>query len=256
MLFSLTMDLNDEQLLQYSRQIMLPQFDVSGQERLLNASALIVGLGGLGSPVAMYLAVAGVGKLILADYDEVDLSNLQRQIIHTRSQIGNRKTSSAQDMLQQLNPECQVQLIHECMDDQALDEIMSSSDVVVDCTDNFSSRFAINRASIRHEVPLVSGSAIRWEGQVSVFNDRPGAPCYHCLYGDSGELDSSCSANGILAPVAGIIGSLQATEAIKLLSGAGEVLSGRLLLVDALEMQLRSLKLRADPHCPACGNPA
>lgn len=248
--------MNDQQLLQYSRQIMLPHIDVQGQERLLGATALIVGLGGLGSPVAMYLAAAGVGKLILADYDEVDLSNLQRQIIHTRDHIGSRKTTSAQSMLQQLNPDCQLVLIHTQMDAPALEETVKRCDVVVDCTDNFNSRFAINRASVRQRVPLVSGSAIRWEGQVSVFNDHPGAPCYHCLYGDSGELDSSCSANGILAPVAGIIGSLQATETIKLISGAGDTLSGRLLLVDALEMQIRSLKLKPDPQCPVCGKHA
>jgi len=246
--------MNDEQLLQYSRQIMLPHIDVQGQQKLLDAHVLIVGLGGLGSPVAMYLAVAGVGSLILADYDEVDLSNLQRQIIHTRDHVGSPKTESARDMLQRLNPDCAVQLIATQMDDATLGETIKHCDLVIDCTDNFSSRFAINRASVRHSVPLVSGSAIRWEGQVSVFNDRPGAPCYHCLYGDSGELDSSCSANGILAPVAGIIGSLQATEAVKLITGAGETLSGKLLLVDALEMQLRTLTLKADPHCPVCGN--
>jgi adenylyltransferase/sulfurtransferase len=248
--------MNDEQLLQYSRQIMLPHIDVQGQEKLLGATVLIIGLGGLGSPVAMYLAVAGIGKLMLADYDEVELSNLQRQIIHTREHIGSPKTTSAQSMLQQLNPDCQTALIDVQMDEQALQEAVRCSNVVVDCTDNFNSRFAINRASVKQQVPLVSGSAIRWEGQVSVFNDHPGAPCYHCLYGDSGELDSSCSANGILAPVAGLIGSLQATETIKLITGAGETLSGRLLLVDALEMQLRSLKLKADPHCPVCGNHA
>jgi len=248
--------MNDEQLLQYSRQIMLPHIDVQGQEKLLGATVLIVGLGGLGSPVAMYLAVAGVGKLLLADYDEVDLSNLQRQIIHTREHIGSPKTISAQNMLQQLNPECRTELIQTKMDEKALETAVACCDVVVDCTDNFNSRFAINRASVKQQVPLVSGSAIRWEGQVSVFNDHPGAPCYHCLYGDSGELDSSCSANGILAPVAGLIGSLQATETIKLITGAGETLSGRLLLVDALEMQLRSLKLKADPRCPVCGNHA
>ncbi|WP_294041776.1 HesA/MoeB/ThiF family protein [Thiolapillus sp.] len=248
--------MNDEQLLQYSRQIILPHIDVQGQQKLLDARVLIVGLGGLGSPVAMYLAVAGVGSLVLADYDEVDLSNLQRQIIHTRDHIGCPKTESARDMLQQLNPDCDVQLIAAQMDDATLEETVKHCDLVIDCTDNFGSRFAINRASVRHKTPLVSGSAIRWEGQVSVFNDRPGAPCYHCLYGDSGELDSSCSANGILAPVAGIIGSLQATEAIKLITGAGETLSGKLLLVDALEMQLRTLTLKADPHCPVCGNHA
>lgn len=246
--------MNDQQLLQYSRQIMLPHIDVRGQQRLLDARVLIMGLGGLGSPVAMYLAAAGVGRLILADYDEVDLSNLQRQIIHNRATIGQPKTTSAQQTLQQLNPDCELQLISHKMDEEAIHQAVANCDIVIDCTDNFGSRFAINRASVKHRVPLVSGSAIRWEGQVSVFNDHPGAPCYHCLYGDSGELDSSCTANGILAPVTGIIGSLQATETLKLLTGAGDTLSGRLLLVDALEMQIRSLSLKADPHCPVCGN--
>ncbi len=246
--------MNDQQLLQYSRQIMLPHIDLRGQQRLLDATVLIMGLGGLGSPVAMYLAAAGVGRLILADYDEVDLSNLQRQIIHNRATIGQPKTTSAQQTLQQLNPDCELQLISHKMDEEAIHKTVADSDIVIDCTDNFGSRFAINRASVKHRVPLVSGSAIRWEGQVSVFNDHPGAPCYHCLYGDSGELDSSCTANGILAPVTGIIGSLQATETLKLLTGAGDTLSGRLLLVDALEMQIRSLSLKADPHCPVCGN--
>jgi adenylyltransferase/sulfurtransferase len=252
MLFSPIM--NDQQLLQYSRQIMLPHIDVRGQQRLLDARALIMGLGGLGSPVALYLAAAGVGTLVLADFDDVDLSNLQRQIIHTRATIGQPKTVSARQMLEQINPDCKVRLINQQMDEAALDSAVANCDVVVDCTDNFNSRFAINRASVNHHIPLVSGSAIRWEGQVAVFNDRPGAPCYHCLYGDSGELDNSCASNGILAPVTGIIGSLQATETLKLLTGAGETLSGRLLLVDTLEMQLRSLKLKADPHCPVCGN--
>ncbi len=246
--------MNDQQLLQYSRQIMLPHIDVRGQQRLLDARVLIMGLGGLGSPVAMYLAAAGVGRLILADYDEVDLSNLQRQIIHNRATIGQPKTTSAQQTLQQLNPDCELQLISHKMVEEAIHKAVADCDIVIDCTDNFGSRFAINRASVKHRVPLVSGSAIRWEGQVSVFNDHPGAPCYHCLYGDSGELDSSCTANGILAPVTGIIGSLQATETLKLITGAGDTLSGRLLLVDALEMQIRSLSLKADPHCPVCGN--
>ncbi|WP_456372903.1 HesA/MoeB/ThiF family protein [Thiolapillus sp.] len=246
--------MNDEQLLQYSRQIMLPQIDVPGQQRLLDARVLIVGLGGLGSPVGMYLGVAGVGELLLADFDHVDLSNLQRQIIHTRDQLDQPKARSAAKMIRELNPDCKTRLIESRLGDEQLAQFISEVDLVLDCTDNFTSRFAINRACVAQSKPLVSGSAIRWEGQVAVFCDRPGAPCYHCLYGDSGNLDESCANNGILAPVAGIIGSIQATEALKLLTGAGEPLSGRLLLVDGLNMQIRSLKLKADPHCPVCGN--
>ncbi|BAO43219.1 HesA/MoeB/ThiF family protein [Thiolapillus brandeum] len=246
--------MNDEQLLQYSRQIMLPQIDVQGQERLLGSRVLIMGLGGLGSPVAMYLAVAGVGELILADFDRVDLSNLQRQIIHTRSRLEQPKTRSGAAMIGELNPDCKTRLIESHMDEAQIVRQVAQADLVMDCTDNFTSRFAINRACVSQGVPLVSGSAIRWEGQVSVFCDQPGAPCYHCLYGDTGDLDDSCTNNGILAPVAGIIGSIQATEALKLLTGAGEPLSGRLLLIDGLSMQIRSLTLKADPHCPVCGN--
>ncbi len=247
--------MNDEQLLQYSRQIMLPQIDVQGQQRILDARVLIMGLGGLGSPAAMYLAAAGVGELVLADFDTVDLSNLQRQIIHTRSQLDQPKTRSAARMIRELNPDCRTRMVESRLDDEQLGRLVAESDLVLDCTDNFTSRFGINRACVAHGVPLVSGSAIRWEGQVAAFCDRPGAPCYHCLYGDSGDLDDTCANNGILAPVAGIIGSIQATEALKLITGAGEPLSGRLLLIDGLSMQIRSLKLKADPHCPVCGNP-
>ncbi|WP_457677017.1 HesA/MoeB/ThiF family protein [Thiolapillus sp.] len=246
--------MNDEQLLQYSRQIMLPQIDVAGQQRILDARVLIMGLGGLGSPVAMYLAAAGVGELVLADFDTVDLSNLQRQIIHGRSQLGQPKVRSAADTIRALNPDCRTHTLETRLDEEQLEQRVSESDLVVDCTDNFSSRFAINRACVKHGKPLVSGSAIRWEGQVAVFCDQPHAPCYHCLYGDSGDLDDSCANNGILAPVAGIIGSIQATEALKLITGAGDPLSGRLLLIDGLGMQIRSLRLKADPHCPVCGN--
>ena len=245
--------MNDEELLQYSRQIMLPQIDLAGQQRLLDSRALIVGLGGLGAPVALYLAAAGVGELVLVDFDTVDLTNLQRQIIHSHDTIGTPKVRSAQATLARINPRCRVRPIAEKLEGETLERAVAEADVVLDCSDNFATRFAINRACVRQGKPLVSGSAIRWEGQVAVFNDRPGAPCYHCLYGDSGELDASCAANGILAPVVGIIGSIQATEAIKLLTGAGEPLSGRLLLLDALTMALRTLKLRPDPGCPVCG---
>jgi adenylyltransferase/sulfurtransferase len=182
----------------------------------------------------------------------VDLSNLQRQIIHRHDTIGQPKVHSARRTLEALNPNCTIRPVKGRLEEAALKEAVEQATVVVDCSDNFATRFAINRACVETGTPLVSGSAIRWEGQVAVFNDHPEAPCYHCLYGDSGELDASCAANGVLAPVVGIIGSIQATETIKLITGAGEPLSGRLLLLDALSMELRSLKLKPDPGCPVC----
>ncbi len=243
--------MEDDKLLQYSRQIMLPEIDISGQQILLNSRALIIGLGGLGSPVAMYLAAAGVGNLVLVDDDKVELSNLQRQIIHHVSALGQSKTDSAAATLQQLNPDCRLELVAHRLNDQELAEQAALADVVLDCSDNFATRFAINRACVAHQTPLVSGAAIRWEGQVAVFN---GQPCYHCLYGESGEPEDTCSTNGVLAPVVGIIGSIQAVEAIKVLTRAGTPLNGRLLLMDALSMEWRSLKLNPDPNCPVCAH--
>jgi len=247
------MPLDDEQLLRYSRQIMLPAIDVDGQERLRDAHALIIGLGGLGSPVAMYLAAAGIGRLTLVDFDRVDLSNLQRQIVHTTGRIGELKVESARIALQELNPEVEVHCIPQQLEETQLLEQVAAADVVIDGSDNFTTRFAVNRACFSAGTPLVDGAGIRWEGQVSVFSGREG-PCYQCLYPADGQLDETCSANGILAPVVGMIGSLQATEAIKLISGAGEPLFGRLLLLDALSMEWRTIKLRADPACPVCGD--
>ncbi len=244
--------MDDQQLLRYSRQIMLPAIGIEGQERLLASRVLVVGLGGLGAPVAMYLAAAGVGTLALADFDRVDLSNLQRQIIHTTPRIGLPKVESAARTLRQLNPDCQLLPIDRQLKGEALQQQVEDADLVVDCCDNFDTRFAVNDACVASRTPLVSGAAIRMEGQVSVFSGQPGDPCYRCLYGDGGELDATCSANGVLAPLVGIIGSLQATEAIKLLTGAGTPLTGRLLLLDALEMQIRTLTLRPDPDCPVC----
>ncbi|PVV10797.1 MAG: molybdopterin-synthase adenylyltransferase MoeB [gamma proteobacterium symbiont of Ctena orbiculata] len=245
--------MNDDQLLRYSRQIMLPAIGIEGQEILLGARILIVGLGGLGSPAAMYLAAAGVGNLVLLDFDQVDLTNLQRQIVHTTSRIGELKVESARETLLALNPECQVETIAEKLDQEALQQQIEKADLVLDGTDNFATRFAINKACYLTATPLVSGAAIRMEGQISVFTGEPGGPCYHCLYPDEGEMDESCSANGVLAPLVGVIGSLQATEAIKQLTGAGNTLHGRLLLLDALEMEWRSLRLTPDPACPVCG---
>jgi len=246
--------MEDEQLLRYSRQIMLPQIDANGQQKLLDSSALIVGMGGLGSPVAMYLASAGVGHLILADFDTVELSNLQRQIIHNSNDIGKPKVDSAYETLKALNPEVTVTRYKNKLDDAALNDLVPQVDIVIDGCDNFTTRFAVNRACVRHHVPLVSGAAIRFEGQLSVFpNDGSDAPCYQCLYKEGGEEEFRCSENGVLAPITGMVGSMQAIEAIKVLLGIGTQLTGKLLLIDGLQMDIRTLKLKRDPHCPACG---
>ncbi|MGM0594051.1 MAG: HesA/MoeB/ThiF family protein [Pseudomonadota bacterium] len=246
--------MNDEQLLRYSRQIMLPQLDVAGQQRLLDSHALIIGMGGLGSPVAMYLAAAGVGQLTLVDFDTVELSNLQRQILHGTEDIGRPKVASARDALLRLNPDVVVEEVNLKLEGAALDEAVALADVVIDASDNFASRFAINDACVRARRPLVSGAAIRMEGQVSVFhNELDDSPCYRCLYRDEEGLAQTCSESGVLAPVVGVIGALQATEALKVLAGIGETLRGRLLLWDAMRMEWRSLGLRKDPACPCCG---
>ena len=244
--------MDDNQLLRYSRQIMLPQVDALGQQKLLDSSALIVGMGGLGSPVAMYLASAGVGHLILADFDQVEISNLQRQIIHATSDIGRDKVDSAYDRLKQLNPDITITRFKQKLDDAALDDLVPQVDVVIDGCDNFTTRFAVNRACVKHHTPLVSGAAIRFEGQVSVFLNDGNGPCYHCLYKEGGEEEMRCSENGVLAPLTGLIGSLQAIEAIKVLVNIGEPLAGRLLLIDALTMEIRVLRLRKDPNCGVC----
>ncbi len=245
--------MNDDQLLRYSRQIMLPQIGIEGQERLLAARVLIVGMGGLGSPVALYLAAAGVGRLVIADYDRVDLTNLQRQIIHTSERIGMAKVDSARSSLLAINPEVRVETLDQPVDADSLPALVAGLDLVVDASDNFPTRFALNAACRRARVPLVLGAAIRMEGQVSVFSGQPGTPCYQCLYPTGGAVDETCTANGVLAPLVGIIGAIQATEAIKVLTGAGEPLIGRLLLVDALHQEWRTLRLRPDPACPVCG---
>jgi len=245
--------MNDEQLLRYSRQIMLPSIGIEGQEKLNNASVAIIGLGGLGSPVALYLAAAGVGRLVLVDFDTVDLTNLQRQVIHSSDEIGALKVTSAKKRLLQINPECKIDAIEQRLEESEMTELAEQVDLVVDGTDNFATRFMINDACVATRTPLVSGAAIRMEGQISVFSGQPGDPCYRCLYGGAGELDETCSSNGVLAPLVGIIGSIQATEAIKVITGAGTPLLGRLLILDALDMQWRSLKLKADPACTTCG---
>lgn len=245
--------MNDEQLLRYSRQILLPQFGVEGQERLMASTVLVVGAGGLGSPVALYLAAAGVGRLIVADHDEVDLTNLQRQILHATDRIGTPKVESARRTLQALNPEVEIVPIGRTLEGDLLREQVAACDAVVDGSDNFNTRFAVNAACVAAGRPLIAGAVIRWEGQVSVYTGRPGDPCYRCLYGTGGEIEDTCSQNGILAPVAGIVGSIQATETLKVLSGVGTTLAGRLLILDALEMRFRLLTLTRDPDCPVCG---
>lgn len=245
--------MNDQQLLRYSRQIMLPDVDIEGQEKLLAARVLIVGLGGLGSPVAMYLAAAGIGHLILADFDRVDLSNLQRQIAHTTDRIGETKVESAAQTLRALNPDVQITCVTQVLDADALNVYVAQADVVIDCCDNFATRFAINAACVAAKVPLVSGAAIRLEGQVAVFDNRQtDSPCYRCLYDEESEENTTCAANGVLSPVVGIIGSMQALETIKLIVGFGKTLAGKLLIFDARYSQWRELKLPKDKDCPIC----
>ncbi|MGD8785402.1 MAG: molybdopterin-synthase adenylyltransferase MoeB [Thioalkalispiraceae bacterium] len=245
--------MNDEQLLRYSRQIMLPQVDAMGQQKLLDSSVLIVGMGGLGSPIAMYLAAAGVGHLIIADFDQVDLSNLQRQILHSTEDIGKDKVDSAYEALHKLNPEVVVTRFKQQLTTDNLNDLVPQVDLVIDGCDNFATRFAVNQACVQHHKPLVSGAAIRFEGQISVFpNDGQGFPCYQCLYKDEGEEEQTCSENGVLAPVVGMIGSMQAIEAIKVLLNIGEPLQGKLMVIDCQTMDIRTLKLKRDPACKTC----
>lgn len=247
--------MNDEQLLRYSRQIMLPRFGYEGQQRLLEASVLIVGAGGLGSPAAMYLAAAGVGRLLLADDDAVDLSNLQRQILHAQRDIGRPKVESARERLLGLNPDVEVVALQARIDAQQLQALLAQVDAVVDASDNFATRFAINAACVAAGKPLVTGAAIRLEGQLSVFiPGRADSPCYRCLYREGEEPDQTCADNGVLAPVVGVIGSLQALETIKLLTGIGQTLCGRLLVFDGLHHEWRTIRLPKDPHCPVCSS--
>lgn len=246
--------LNDEELLRYSRQILLKQVDIAGQLRLKNSKVLIVGLGGLGSPVALYLAAAGVGELYLADFDTLDVSNLQRQIVHDTAAVGALKVQSAQARLQALNPYITVHTISEQLNAENLPALLESVDLVLDCTDNFIIRSQLNAACFATNTVLVSGAAIRGEGQVSVYDPHNAeSPCYHCVFGDGAEEGLTCSEAGVLGPLVGLIGSLQALEAMKILADFGETLIGRLLLVDALSSRFRELKVRRDPQCVVCG---
>lgn len=250
----MTPELSDDDLLRYSRQILLPQIDIAGQLRLQQSSVLIVGLGGLGSPVALYLAAAGIGRLHLADFDRVDLSNLQRQIIHAESSFGQLKVQSAASRLRQINPQLDLQLHEAALDADSMGAAVAAVDLVLDCSDNFATREAVNTACVAACKPLVSGAAIRLEGQLSVFDPRRAeSPCYHCLYGHGSEAGLTCSEAGVVGPLVGLIGSLQALEALKLLAGFGEPLVGRLLLVDALTTRFRELRVKRDPACSVCG---
>ncbi len=247
--------LSDDDLLRYSRQILLKEVDIDGQLKIGAGRVLVVGLGGLGSPVALYLAAAGVGELQLADFDTLDLTNLQRQVLHDTSGVGQSKVDSAMTRLAALNPQVRLVPLRRALDADTLAAAVAAVDVVVDCCDNFATRAAVNAACVAAGRPLVSGAAIRLAGQLAVFDPRRAeSPCYHCLYGAGSDEELTCSEAGVLGPLVGTIGSLQALEALKLLAGFGEPLVGRLLLVDALTSRFRELRVQRDPHCAVCGD--
>ena len=247
--------MNDSQLLRYSRHILLDEIGIEGQQKLLAAHALVIGAGGLGSPAAMYLASAGVGHITLVDNDTVDLTNLQRQIAHTTERVGQPKAASARLTLQQINPDIVVTALNERVDDARLATLVAYADVVLDCTDNFATRHAVNRACVAARVPLVSGAVIRFDGQVSVFDRRRAeAPCYSCLFPqDQAFEDVACATMGVFAPLVGVIGAMQAAEALKLVMGIGTSLAGRLLMLDGLHMEWTSIQIKRNPCCPVCG---
>lgn len=248
--------MNDAQLLRYSRHILLDAIGIDGQEKLLAAHVLIVGAGGLGSPVALYLTAAGVGHITLADDDVVELTNLQRQIAHDMSSLGVNKAESAARRMHQMNPDIHIVTLPTRLTGEALDEAVAAADIVLDCCDNFPTRHAVNRACVRQRKPLVSGAAVRFDGQITVFDLRDtAAPCYACLFPeDAQDAEMSCAEFGVFAPLVGAVGSIQAMEALKLLMGAGTSLSGKLLLYDALNAEWRSLRLKKDPGCEVCGS--
>lgn len=250
--------MTDDQLLRYSRHILLPQIGIEGQDRIVGASALIVGAGGLGSPAALYLASAGIGRLALADGDTVDLTNLQRQILHRTHSVGRLKVDSGRDALAEINPECEVVALAERLGDARLEEEVARADVVLDCCDNFATRHAVNRACVKLGKPLVSGAAVRFDGQIAVFDSRRAdAPCYHCLFPEAEDVEEvRCATMGVFAPLTGIVGAVQAAEALKLVAGCGEPLTGRLLLLDGLAMEWREIRVPRDPGCLVCGSAA
>jgi molybdopterin/thiamine biosynthesis adenylyltransferase len=244
--------MNDQELLRYSRQILLPQISIEGQQTLKNATLLLIGMGGLGSPSALYLAAAGIGHLIIADFDKVELSNLQRQIIHFTDDIGRKKVDSAKDKILAINPNTKVTTIEKLNQDN-LNGWVAKADVVLDGTDNFDTRFKINKACVVQKTPLISAAVIRFEGQLSVFKGyETTQPCYQCLYSVAGNSDENCTSNGILSPVAGMMGSLQALQAIKVLLNLGEQLVGKLMLIDALDLSFRKIKINKNESCKIC----
>ena len=247
--------MNDNQLLRYSRHILLPQIEYEGQQALIQSHALIVGAGGLGSPVALYLAASGVGKLTICDFDEVDLTNLQRQIIHTTQSVGINKAVSAQQTIYEINPDIEVITIQKKSSESEMSELVTQADVVIDCSDNFATRYMLNHLCFLFKKPLVSGAAVKFEGQITVFDFRnDNTPCYHCLFPDVGaDQEMRCAENGVFAPLVGMIGTMQAAEALKCLMNIGDNLQGRLLLLDALTAEWRTIKLARDPACTVCG---
>lgn len=248
--------MNDHQLLRYSRHILLDDIGIEGQSKLLAAKALIIGVGGLGSPAAFYLASAGVGSITLVDHDQVDLTNLQRQILHTEERLGQNKVDSARLTLTQLNPHIDIHALCERADASRLSELVQQADVVLDCSDNFATRHAVNAACVGHKKPLVSGAAIRFDGQCSVFDARKtDTPCYECIFPAGLHAEEvACSTMGVFSPLVGIIGTVQAAEALKLLVGIGTSLAGRLLLLDARTMEWQQIQARRNPQCKVCGN--
>jgi molybdopterin-synthase adenylyltransferase len=245
--------LNDEELLRYSRQILLPNFDVHGQASLKSARVLVVGAGGLGCPVALYLGAAGVGHLTIVDDDRIELANLQRQIGFDQHSLGSAKAEALAVRIRGLNPEVSVSAMESRLADEELEQQVAAASLVVDCSDNFATRFALNRASVAAGVPLVSGAAIRGEGQLTVYDPRDASsPCYHCLYSEQGNEELTCSQAGVIGPLVGMIGASQAMEAIKVIAGVGRPLTGRLLLLDVWQMEWREMKLARDPGCPVC----
>ena len=248
--------MNDNQLLRYSRHILLDEIGIEGQRKLLAAHALIIGAGGLGSPAAYYLASAGVGKITLVDNDTVDLTNLQRQILHTTERVGQPKAQSGKQTLTQINPDIEIVALTERAQDERLSELVRGATVVLDCSDNFATRHAVNQACVAGKVPLVSGAAIQFDGQISVFDPRRAdAPCYACLFPPDQPFEEAlCSTMGVFAPLVGIIGAMQAAEALKLVAGIGESLAGRLLLLDARSMEWTSIKIARNPACLVCGH--
>jgi molybdopterin/thiamine biosynthesis adenylyltransferase len=247
--------MNDEQLLRYSRHILLDELGIEGQERLLASHAVVIGAGGLGSPVALYLASAGVGHLTLVDHDQVDATNLQRQIAHNLERVGQPKAESARTAMHAINPEVRIDALVRRADDTLLDELLPTAQLVLDCTDNFATRHLINRACVRHGVPLVSGAAIRFDGQLSVYDPRdPDSPCYACVFPETDGLEETrCATMGVFAPLVGIVGSVQAGEALRLLAGVGRSLAGRLQMLDGRGMEFHTIGLGRNPDCPVCG---